>query len=318
MNIRLNIPEEFFREEEKCGYTVSAEMKKVWAVALDLLNEFDKVCRENNLNYFIAYGTLLGAIRHGGFIPWDDDVDLVMPRNDYDRLCAMADENFRPPYFFQTEKTDPGFSRPFARLRNSETTAFQKIEDYKKISYNQGIFIDIFPMDSFPDAESDQKRFKEELMKAKRRMLRFSRFTTRSKRQEAHSVGDHMKNMVKGCSSLLTRRLLRTFRIGNPFVAEFEKLEQRYRGTMTDSCCVPFFFNPQRQIIWKKSCFNGTVSAAFEMLTVPAPSGYEEILSTCYGNWQVPERKNTVHGDVFFDADHSYRDYLNASRKPSF
>lgn len=318
MNINLRIPEDFFREEEKCGYTVSTEMKKVWAVLLDMLNEFDKVCRTNGLRYTVAYGTLLGAIRHGGFIPWDDDLDLVMSRDDYDRLCAAAEESFRPPYFFQTERTDPGFSRPFARLRNSGTTAFQQIEDYRTIPYNQGIFIDIFPLDNFPDEEPEQTRFIKELLRAEQKMRRFSRFTTRFRKMEVNDPADIVKNIVKGCSSFMTRRIMRTFKLGNPFVAPYEKLEQRYRGTETELCCVPFFFSPKRQLIWKKSCFARTVQADFEMLKVPVPAEYEEILRICYGNWSEPVKANTVHGKMFYDAEHSFREYVGGKRKPAF
>ena len=317
MNIALNIPEDFFKEEEKCGYVITTELKKLWAVDLDMLNEFDKVCSSNGLRYYIAYGTLLGAIRHGGFIPWDDDVDLVMPRDDYERLCAIAENNFKEPYFFQTEKTDPGFSRPFARLRNSETAAFQKSEDYRKIPYNQGIFIDIFPLDNFPDKEAEQICFIKKLSRAKRKMIRFSRFTTRYRSKETHTLSGNIKNVIKGCSSCLTRPVMRMLRLGNPFVAPYEKLEQRYHEVETDAWFVPFFFNDKRQIIWEKKWFEKTIQVDFEMMKVPAPADYEKILSTCYGNWREPVMGSTIHGEVFYDAEHSFRDYLSDIRQVS-
>ena len=76
----------FFEEEIRCGYTVSAAMKRVWSIQLELLAVFQRVCREQGLRYFAAGGTLLGAVRHGGYIPWDDDIDLVMLRADYERF----------------------------------------------------------------------------------------------------------------------------------------------------------------------------------------------------------------------------------------
>ena len=95
----MTIPEDFWREEERCGYRVTAEMKAVWAVEMTLLERFDAVCRQHGLTYFAGGGTLLGAVRHGGFIPWDDDVDLFMPRRDYERLLAVGDVAFAPPCF---------------------------------------------------------------------------------------------------------------------------------------------------------------------------------------------------------------------------
>ena len=90
MRINLVLEDSFFEEEIRSGYTVSSEMKKIWAVELDLLNEFSKVCQKHQLKWFVHAGTLLGAIRHKGFIPWDDDIDVVMPRADYEKLCELA------------------------------------------------------------------------------------------------------------------------------------------------------------------------------------------------------------------------------------
>ena len=106
MNIKLDIPAGFFEGEERCGYYVSPEMKKVWAVELDLLSEFARVCKKHNLKWWICYGTLLGAVRHKGFIPWDDDVDVVMMRSEYDKLCEVSREEFRHPYSLQFYNND--------------------------------------------------------------------------------------------------------------------------------------------------------------------------------------------------------------------
>ena len=92
MNIKLSLPEGFLEEEVRCDYTVSKEMKKVWAVELDLLSEFQRVCKLHNIKYAVWAGTMLGAIRHKGFIPWDDDIDVSMPRPDIERLIQLIDE----------------------------------------------------------------------------------------------------------------------------------------------------------------------------------------------------------------------------------
>lgn len=149
--IKLKLPEHFLDEEIRCNYTVSHKMKKVWAVELDLLNEFMRVCKKYNITYYADAGTSLGAVRHKGFIPWDDDIDVMMFRDQYQKLCKIAKKEFKHPYFFQTEDTDPGSLRGHAQLRNSLTTGILQCELAGKWGYNQGIFLDIFPIDSIPD-----------------------------------------------------------------------------------------------------------------------------------------------------------------------
>ena len=93
-------------EEIRDGYVVSAEMKKVWDIQMHLMRKVLDVCRENDLNIWVDGGTLLGAVRHHGYIPWDDDIDLIMMRDDYERLQRIAAQYFTPPLFFQTAYTD--------------------------------------------------------------------------------------------------------------------------------------------------------------------------------------------------------------------
>ena len=151
VNLKITLPEGFLNEEVRSGYRVSHETKKVWAVELDLLAEFQRVCQKHNIKYIASGGTMLGAVRHKGFIPWDDDIDLMLMREEYDKLCEIAPSEFKHPYFFQTSKTDLGYFKGFARLRNSETTAIFAYERDSKFRINQGIFIDIFPMDNVVD-----------------------------------------------------------------------------------------------------------------------------------------------------------------------
>lgn len=143
--ISIVLPAGFLEPEVRCGYRVSAEMKKVWAIELDLLAKFDSVCRKHCIKYVALWGTALGAVRHQGFIPWDDDVDVGMDRQNYEKLCAVAEEEFTYPYFFQNPLTDRAYFVPLARLRNSKTRAV--ITGYNPEIYNSGIYIDIDILD---------------------------------------------------------------------------------------------------------------------------------------------------------------------------
>ena len=88
----LQFPEEYFEDEVRDGFYVTSDMKHAWAAQLEVLNDVDKACRENGIQYFAEWGTLLGAVRHHGFIPWDDDMDICMKRPDYNRFLQIADQ----------------------------------------------------------------------------------------------------------------------------------------------------------------------------------------------------------------------------------
>ena len=138
--------------EEICGYKVSAKMKKVWKKELEMLDELSRVCKKHHLKWFLIGGSLIGAVRHNGFIPWDDDVDVALFRDDYNKLLKLAKTEFKDPFFFQTPYTDKLY-RGHAQLRYNGTTAILPEEINR--SHHQGIFIDIFPFDEYPKTKHD-------------------------------------------------------------------------------------------------------------------------------------------------------------------
>ena len=131
----LKIDKDFFKEEVRCNYTVSSKMKKVWAVELDMLKKIEEICDKYEITYYADSGTLIGVVRHNGFIPWDDDIDIVMKRDDYNKFLDVAEKELKYPYFLQTAYTDKGYCRAHAQLRNSSTTGFI-LDDEKREFWN--------------------------------------------------------------------------------------------------------------------------------------------------------------------------------------
>lgn len=99
------LPASFFEEETICDFLVTKERKKIWAVLLDMLIQVDRICRKHNLKYFMAFGSLLGVVRHNGFIPWDDDIDICMPRDDYEKFIVIARNELPPPNIHTGSRT---------------------------------------------------------------------------------------------------------------------------------------------------------------------------------------------------------------------
>ena len=298
VDLQLKFPDSFFDEEIRSGYTVTRAQKELWAVELDLLNEFDRVCREYGLKYFADGGTTLGAVRHKGFIPWDDDIDLVMFRLDYNRLCEIAEKAFHEPYFFQTEITDRGSMRGHAQLRNSNTTGILMAELDMKLSFNQGIYIDVYPLDNVPEDERERRAFIKRALKKRKLADIYARLSTRYRKNQLSLI----EFMIRACHMLLGRSR-------NPFYCRYESFIQSWHGPTQKTGILCLKTIPDNFIL-ERAWYSETVMMPFEMLEIPVCAGYEAYLSRLYGDWQVPRQNSNMHGGLFFDADRSYSDYI--------
>ena len=303
--IKLKLPESFFNEEIRCDYKIDQQTKKLWAVELDLLNEFIKVCEENQLHYFVCAGTLLGAVRHKGFIPWDDDIDVMMPRKDYQKLCKLA-KQFKNPYFFQTEYTDPGSLRGHAQLRNSKTTAILNSELNTGFKFNQGVFMDIFPLDNLPDDLKERKAFVKKLTTMRRRVVMFRNVPAKKAREKKM-----IKRIAKYAASPVLKAINSLFNIDHKMYSKFEKLMQKYNHKKSRDVAFANFLSQGDRFVWNKSIlFAGTGSGNFEMLKVKIPKRYDEVLQQSYGDWHQLVKGGSVHGGMLVDVEKPYTHYI--------
>lgn len=133
------------------------KLRQLQLTLLEILKVIDSFCRENNLHYSLYAGTLLGAVRHHGFIPWDDDLDICMARNEYDRFIELWEKNPPNGYILQNKKTNSKFSQSFTKIRKDHTCFLQKGEI--KGEYHHGIFVDVFPVDKSPSCFISSKIF---------------------------------------------------------------------------------------------------------------------------------------------------------------
>ena len=299
--IKIKLPEHFLDPEVRCGYEVSSKLKKVWAVELDLLAEFDRVCSRHDINYQVFAGTLLGAVRHKGFIPWDDDVDVAMSRADYEKLLSIANE-FRHPYFLQTPHNDTMFFSTHCRLRNCLTTG--AIQNNLDVGYNNGIYIDVFVLDCYTNS-----RIGYILQSCFIRLL---------------TVILVSKQTVWFCHDSLIKRLIRkTLRFlfrsvsYKTLLCKRDKIVSMFNG----SCCsgrrvgLITHVNCFTEKYWlMESELQNMNRYQFECLTVPGPSAYDSVLRRPYGDYMkyppAKERGKWHEGTIIFEPEIPYEEFL--------
>lgn len=147
------------------------DMRKLHGVLVEILDYFVSVCEKYDLRYVLAYGTALGAYRHQGFIPWDDDLDVAMPRKDYEKLREVLAKDPDPRYELQNESNEERWFLTFSKIRKNDTVFLESIagDRYR----NNGIYIDIFPLDNVKDPDSKKHRRDVRTIKYLRHSLKF-------------------------------------------------------------------------------------------------------------------------------------------------
>lgn len=301
-------PDSFFSEEDRLGFHIDRQRKELWAIELDMLYELDRVCKKLDISYFLEAGTLLGAARDGRFIPWDDDIDVSMLREDYDRFLTEAPKEFSYPYFLQTGYTDENYYRGHSQLRRSDTCAILPFE-VGRMSFNQGVFLDIFVLDElFPEKLEKQYREQDALFRKKREW----------NHHDYHP--NPIRHAVRWARFLLYRA---RFPDSAAFYRRWEKIFRApKKSRWVDS--LMFFDSPDMTHPFDHAWVDETISLPFEGGVFPAPAGYREYLALYYGDdWQMPRSAPSIHGaegKPILDLNRSYKEVLremNADSPPS-
>jgi len=140
----------FARERTKCEIEITPQiLQELHAIQFEVLGEVDRICRKYNIEYSLDGGTLLGAVRHGGFIPWDDDIDVIMLRSEYERFFNICKTKLDDRFFLQEHRTDKFYMVGYPRMQRNNTVYRRAGHEHMK--YHQGVFIDIFVLDNVPD-----------------------------------------------------------------------------------------------------------------------------------------------------------------------
>lgn len=288
-------------EEVRCDYLITADMKKLWAEFLDIYDQIDQICKRHNLTVIADGGTLLGAVRHKGFIPWDDDFDLDMYIDDYLKFIEYAKDELKEPYFLQTCETEPGYPPFHLKIRKSGTTCFTGWELEMSPEGHRGIFVDIFPMYNVPD---DEKVYEKQVRKLKKIRKIYGYYQI----DRAITKFGVKKTRYKAKQQLL-------WKLHSIFTSP-EKLCKQYLDTCnleknkTKSVGLISFDPGNKKLVWPSEWIEKTVYLPFEDTELPVPHKYEEILTAQFGDWHEFVKGTSLHSSLQFSTDTDYRDYL--------
>lgn len=251
---------------------------------------FIDVCEKLNLRYYLVEGTLLGAVRHKGFIPWDDDIDVAMPRKDYEIFLKEAQKLLPEHLFVQSIWTDPAYLQCFAKIRNSNTTFLETTA--AKHPINHGVFIDIFPLDYYPQEPEAQQRLN------KLRKLYTARVSSRYA----------SRRTLKG----RLMKLALTVRYPS-YRKVLIKRDELLKSVPENDMVTNYGSAWENREIVPESWYGQPVKLSFEGLQVNAPAQYDKLLTQIYGDYMTPppaQKRVGHHYTDVIDLERPYTEYF--------
>lgn len=267
------------------------------------LKEFIRVCDKHNLRYFLVTGSALGAVRHQGFIPWDDDIDVAMPRPDAMKLLALKDE-FKAPYFLQHYKTDKGYAYPFMKLRNSNTTYIENNFAYHNI--NHGIWIDIFILDGMSKTPKLKNKLKNHLYWPLFYLVFAANFYQKPR----------LKTFIPQILLYLVSILLLPFKLGNWLIKAIDKSMARIKYDEAYLVGAYLLWGGNKEAMPKELYGKGK-KVLFEGVEVMIPEKCDEYLTRRFGNYMELPPENKRYGHHHHKGASttiSYKDYYKKKR----
>ncbi len=272
------------------------ELRVLQLKSLEILLYFKKFCEENNLTFYLCGGCCIGAVRHKGFIPWDDDVDVFMPRNDYDKLPELWKEKAdTEKYSYCHSDKNTNYRNLFATINDNHTTFIKTHQ--ADLEINHGLVLDILPLDGYP-------KFKIQRFFQVFWALVYSLFCA----GVAPLYHGRFLNILGKCILTVFKSKNIRFAIWKFAEKKMKKYDISKCDNVTELCSGPYYMMKK----YPKKAFEKVTYASFEGHNIPIPCGYDEYLKTAFGDYMKlpPAEKQVPHHDVvFYDLNNSYKNY---------
>ncbi|QSX09590.1 LicD family protein [Alkalibacter rhizosphaerae] len=264
------------------------DLRKLQLMQLEALMEVDRVCRKQGITYYLIGGSLIGAVRHQGFVPWDDDIDIAMMRADFDRFVQEGKGELDGRYFLQTPRTDSFFYQSMARVCIMGTYVKESYSEHLK--FNKSAYVDIFPLDQVPEDPEQQRKQAKEIRRIDQLIFLKSGYVYNKGFIYSKWIG---KKIVQKVLLPLSFSFLMDKR---------EKTMRRYEESQSSLVCSTASRYSYEKQIHPASRFGVPVWMEFEGKQLPVPADWDGYLKQLYGNYMelppVDKRKPEHH--VYF------------------
>lgn len=295
----------FFENEVRNGFYVPTMMKRCWAAEIEITLLVDSICKKHNIRYFAAYGTLLGAVREAGFIPWDDDIDLFMLRGDYERFLMVLDNELPDGFGYTCRRKNFGTTNGVTAISYTGVATYEKEALEKNHGFIFPASVDVFPLDNIPDSPEEQQSFRDLLMMINTIWFNYD------------SLSDEDKNkVVDGLSKNYNIRFNNKEPIKQQLAFLSESVEAMYNDCKTESVAFVTFWTQKRpNEVLPRKAFLKELELPFENVKLPVPADYLSVLKGLYGDFSKRKR---ISGGHTYPAFLRRRDRLDKNLYKSF
>ena len=284
------IPKDYYEAEVRDGFYVSSEMKRCWAATVGVLEVIDGICKRHGLKYYAEYGTLLGAVRHGGFIPWDDDFDISMKREDYMVFLKVARDELPENYQLLSVYNNYKYDNFLSRVVNRDFISVEK--EFLETNHNFpfAVGIDVFPLDHFEYNENENELIKDMIQSAQA-IIAFLDPEVSDMNELDERARDHINRFCDMCGMPIEN--------GKPIRQQLYILIERVCAIYDESA--PYLTNMYFWVqygnqVYRKEYFKNNVRLPFEFFEICAPIGYDAKLIECYGpGYMTPVKAGGMH-----------------------